>query len=187
MCEVEKVISGKNTYSFYDTIWVRTWKIQTIHTNNLSSASNLCQFICLMCTCSIFIILQVRSYNWIYHPLNDRFQKPVLPRLDRVLEYGLHNKHPLISWWRHQMETFSALLAICAGNSPVHGEFPAQRPVTRSFDVPLICARIYGWVNSHEAGDLRRHHSHYDVIVMICEYVSSSIWYYHRLQYTVCY
>ena len=38
-------------------------------------------------------------------------------------------------WWRHQMETFSALLAICAGNSPVHGEFPAQRPVTRSFDV----------------------------------------------------
>ena len=29
----------------------------------------------------------------------------------------------------------SALLAICAGNSPVPGEFPAQRPVTRSFDV----------------------------------------------------
>ena len=39
------------------------------------------------------------------------------------------------SWWRHQMETFSALLALCAGNSPVPGEFPAQRPVTRSFDV----------------------------------------------------
>ena len=33
------------------------------------------------------------------------------------------------------METFSALLAICAGNSPVPGEFPAQRPVTRSCDV----------------------------------------------------
>ena len=39
------------------------------------------------------------------------------------------------TWWRHQMETFSALLAICAENSPVPGEFPAQRPVTRSFDV----------------------------------------------------
>ena len=39
------------------------------------------------------------------------------------------------SWWRHQMETFSALLAICAENSPVPGEFPAQRPVTRSFGV----------------------------------------------------
>ena len=32
------------------------------------------------------------------------------------------------------METFSALLALCAGNSPVTGEFPTQRPVTRSFD-----------------------------------------------------
>ena len=40
-----------------------------------------------------------------------------------------------VTWWRHQMETFSALLAICAGNSPVTGEFPTQRPVTRSFDV----------------------------------------------------
>ena len=42
---------------------------------------------------------------------------------------------PLGTRWRHQMETFSASLAICAGNSPVPGEFPAQRPVTRGFDV----------------------------------------------------
>ena len=40
-----------------------------------------------------------------------------------------------VTWWRHQMETFSALLAIFAGNSPVPGEFPTQWPVTRSFDV----------------------------------------------------
>ena len=33
------------------------------------------------------------------------------------------------------MEAFSALLALCADNSPVTGEFPSQRPVTRSFDV----------------------------------------------------
>ena len=39
------------------------------------------------------------------------------------------------TWWRHHMETFSALLAICAGNPPVAGEFPAQKSVTRSFDV----------------------------------------------------
>ena len=39
------------------------------------------------------------------------------------------------AWWRHEMETFSVILAICAGNSPVPGEFTAQRPVTRSFDV----------------------------------------------------
>ena len=39
------------------------------------------------------------------------------------------------SRWRQQMETFSALLALCAGNSPAPGEFPTQRPVTRGFDV----------------------------------------------------
>ena len=55
------------------------------------------------------------------------------------------------SWWRHQIETFSALLALCAGNSPVTGEFPTQRPVRRSFDVFLfffICAWINGSVNN---------------------------------------
>ena len=41
----------------------------------------------------------------------------------------------LKSWWRHQMEAFSALLALCARNSPVTCEFPIQRPVMRSFDV----------------------------------------------------
>ena len=38
-------------------------------------------------------------------------------------------------WWRHQIDTFSALLYLCAGNSLVTGEFAAQRPVTRRFDV----------------------------------------------------
>ena len=37
--------------------------------------------------------------------------------------------------WRHEMETFSALLALCAGNSPVTGEFPSQRPLKQNFDV----------------------------------------------------
>ena len=42
------------------------------------------------------------------------------------------------SWWRHLMETLSASLTLCVGNSPVTGEFPAQRPVTRSFDVFFV-------------------------------------------------
>ena len=69
------------------------------------------------------------------------------------------------AFWVHD-ERISALLAICAGKSPVTGEFPAQRPVTRSFNFFLICAWIHGWVNNCEAGGLRRHHAHYDVIVM---------------------
>ena len=40
------------------------------------------------------------------------------------------------SWWRHQLETFSALLALCEGNPPVTGGFLSQRPVTQhSFDI----------------------------------------------------
>ena len=64
------------------------------------------------------------------------------------------------------MENFSALLAICAENSPVPDDFPSQRPVTRSFDVTLICVWINGWVNNREAGELRRYPAHSDVPVM---------------------
>ena len=43
--------------------------------------------------------------------------------------------HPPNIRWHHEMETFSALLALCVGNSPVTRVFPSQRPVTQSFDV----------------------------------------------------
>ena len=46
-----------------------------------------------------------------------------------------YHRFQSLTRWCHQMETFSVLLAICAGNSPVTGEFLAQRPETRSFDV----------------------------------------------------
>ena len=71
------------------------------------------------------------------------------------------------TWRRHQMEIFSALLAICAGYSPAAGEFPARRPMTRSFDVLFDLRLNKRWVNNHEAGHLRRQRAHYDVIVMI--------------------
>ena len=82
-------------------------------------------------------------------------------------------KHKRFNWtksnwtsWRHQMEAFSALLTLCAGISPFTTEFPIQRPVARGFDVSLICAWLSSWVNNREAGDLRRHCAHSDVIVI---------------------
>ena len=64
------------------------------------------------------------------------------------------------------MKTFSALLAFCAGNSPVHGEFPAQRPVTRSFDVffdlrlnKRLSQQSWGWWFESLSRPLRRHSS----------------------------
>ena len=71
------------------------------------------------------------------------------------------------AWWRHKLETFSALLALCAGNSPMTGEFPAQRPVTRTVDAfSLICAWTKCCANNQDAGDLSRHRAHYDVTVI---------------------
>ena len=58
---------------------------------------------------------------------------PVISQLSAIRTEMLNIS--ILTWWRHQMETFSALLAICAGNSPVPGEFPPQRPVTWSFGV----------------------------------------------------
>ena len=69
-----------------------------------------------------------------------------------------------IAWWRHQMETFSALLAICAGNSPPPGEFPTQRPVTRSFHVYFdlhpnkrLSKQSWGWWFETPSRPLWRH------------------------------
>ena len=76
---------------------------------------------------------------------------------------GEKNLHP---WWRHQMETFSALLAICAGNSPVPGEFPTQRPVTWSFDVYFdlhpnkrLSKHSWGWWFETASCPLWHHHN----------------------------
>ena len=67
-------------------------------------------------------------------------------------------------WWRHQMEAFSVLLAICAGNSPVTGEFPTQRPLTRSFDV-FFDPRLNKRLSEQSWG--RWYNDHYDVIIMM--------------------
>ena len=74
------------------------------------------------------------------------------------------------TWWRHQMETFSALLALCAGNSPVPVNSPHKGQYRGALMFYLIYAWINDWVNNREAGDLRRQCGHYDVIVMSGKY-----------------
>ena len=62
------------------------------------------------------------------------------------------------------METFCALLALCAGNSLVTGEFPSQRPVMRSFDATFDLCRnkrlskqSLGWWFETPSRSLSRH------------------------------
>ena len=118
------------------------------------------------------------------------FDRPISPRATYILSVTLWTKHgrppmylqmpwyvivpdyqqeklwPPNSWWRHQMETVSALLAICAGNSPVPVNSPHKGQWRGALMFSLICVWINGWVNNGEAGDMRRYLVYCDVIVM---------------------
>ena len=64
--------------------------------------------------------------------------------------------------WKH----FPRYWPFCAGNLPVTGEFPSRRPVTPK-RWGFLCTWTNGWKNNRDAGDLRHHRAHYDVIVMV--------------------
>ena len=88
----------------------------------------------------------------------------IIPMTDCIAQYiPLPVSCP---WWRHQMETFSALLALCTGNSPALVNSSHKGQWCGALMFSLICAWISGWANNLEAGDLRRHRGHYDVTVM---------------------
>ena len=87
--------------------------------------------------------------------------------------FGHLYKNP---WWRHHMEIFFALLALCAGNSPVTGEFPTQRPVTRRFDVFFhLCLnkqsskQSWGWWFKTPSRSLWRHCNAVEMIFVYVE------------------
>ena len=126
ICNFSAVVIGyqMNTYNDSVTYLLHMWRWVW------DFSINLC-----ICTCmtQARIFLNAWQSTWI-----------------NIWCYISPHTHPPIprpyTWWRHQMETFSALLAICAENSPVPGEFPAQRPVTRSFDVLLdTIVRLVIW------------------------------------------
>ena len=98
---------------------------------------------------STLLKLSSELYQWCHSVFRQWYHMAMKPFTRSLKMYHGMDK----SCWRHEMETFSALLAICAGNLPVISEFS--------------CTWINGWVNNNEAGYLRRHHAHYDVNVML--------------------
>ena len=87
------------------------------------------------------------------------------------------------------METFSALLAFCAGNSSVTGEFPAQRPVMQSFDVffdlrqnKRLSKQSWGWWFKTLSRPLWRHRNdkfvlnNHDQTIISLLHLSFQIW-----------
>ena len=112
--------------------------------------------------------------------------------LDRALIRHILPAMPILMWPVHQMEwsfmtytrkvlnwnfcdhilgntlfsTFMNLLCECY-RSPVNSPHKSQWRGALMFS--LICTWMNGWVNNREAGDLRRHRTHYDVTVMCPE------------------
>ena len=92
-----------------------------------------------------------------------------------------------LAWWRRQMETFLRYWPFVQGihrppvNSPHKGQWRGALMFT------LIRARINGWVNNREAGDLRRNRVHYDVNVMAMDILQSCtklpIWGYEHVSF----
>ena len=127
----------------------------------------------------MFYVIQIKA-------ISQRMPKPLfckmsirialVPRANKLSKATSSLKYGFMGNWQH----FGNLLPMMTSSNgnifrvtgPLCGEFtgpgdfPTQRPVTRSFDVFFICARINDWVNKREAGDLRRYRGHYVVIVM---------------------
>ena len=77
-------------------------------------------------------------------------------------EYRMWRSHDDVIKWKHFPRYWPFVRGI--HRSPVNSPHKSQWRGALMFT--LICARINGWVNNREAGDLRRYRAHYDVIVM---------------------
>ena len=89
-----------------------------------------------------------------------------------TIHFGIvfHRYCYLWPWWIHQMETYSALPALCEGNPTVTGGFSSQRTVTRSFDV-FFDLRLNKRL-SKQSRRVERHCAHYDVTLFSMQHVS---------------
>ena len=120
----------------------RWYSLANINFVPISARKNNWRIWRLHCHCIAFVWRHATELERVVLGKNGEMSDQWLMRRYASYFYVWRNNHCRItllvnekSWWRHQMETFSAWLAICVRNSPVHGESPPQRPVTRSFDV----------------------------------------------------
>ena len=159
-CYLKKLIDSRHTRSIYQ-LWKRICvQTRTRMTLNLSWSVNCVQ----------------DSYFWFFE--NERntdiFEHAITSVVITRCCHGLwillsdrtsyQHFSRTLPWWRHQVVTFSALLAICAGNSPITGEFPTQGPVTRGFDVffdlhlnKRLSKQSWGWSFETLSRPLLRH------------------------------
>ena len=109
----------------------------------------------------VFLIFQVAKYSWsvvsrVYISLNAypcsqytlqtkswyHVGRPIMTKWNKIHCSCKLVMTTKLSWW--QMDTFTALLALCEANPPVTGGFPSQWPGTRHFDAGKSI-RAIGW------------------------------------------
>ena len=112
------------------------------------------------------------AIHWKTHVATDYFscheywmmRASVLPNsMQKCICGNIGSKHGDVIKWKH-FSHYWRFVQRGTHWSPVNSPHKGQWPGALMFF--LICAWINGWVNNHEAGDLRRHHAHYDIIVM---------------------
>ena len=138
------------------------WNLNQIHTlsfkkMNLKISSAKWWPFCL----SLNVLTQEIMWHSIFDAHHKNYLALLLCLCSTILTLLLYHDDAI------QWKLFSTLLVICTEKSRLNGEFPAQRPVMLSLMFSLICAWINGWVNNREAGDLRCHHAHDDITVML--------------------
>ena len=101
--------------------------------------------------------------------------------LSEPTEGWFHTCECKLPWWHYQMETFSMLLAFCAGKSPVNSLLKCQWQGALMFS--MICTWTNSWTNNRDAGDLRCHCAHYDIVMHRCSYRCSATWWHQMLSF----
>ena len=103
-------------------------------------------------------VLREEKFNCLSHLKSDFF-------LMFLLQFTCKRIMLSLTWWRHQMKIFSAWLAFC-GEIAGHWWIPLTKASDAEFWWFFLCAWTNGWINNRDAGDLSRHHAHYDVTVV---------------------
>ena len=124
-------------------IWPRLWRLRLLGRSQLSDPSDFLSPVkcCIEAITRIGFLTPLAVHVQCYH--------------DDVIK------------WKHFPHYWPFVRGI--HRSPVNS--PHKGPWRGALMFTLICARINGWVNNREAGDLRRYCAHYDVIVMIVDWI----------------
>ena len=175
---VQKMVWWRQTRSrYFNKLWPKSFTYYSFHRSTLkvqTAFHGLVPYTHHLTNCSrneMATIWQATSFNifplmtimtdclWFHY---NQFQLEWMISWQWIVTENAPSLHDDVIKCKH----FSALLAICAANSPVTGEFPPQRPVTRSFNVffalrlnKRLSKQSWGWWFETPSRPLWRHYN----------------------------